>query len=247
MILYPAIDLLEGRAVRLVRGDRKTAKVYSEDPPAQARAWVAQGARAVHVVDLDAAFGGPRQLELVSRIAEAARPAPVQVGGGVRDLESAHATLWAGAARVIFGTAAAERPSLAGEAVARFGASKVAVGLDVKEGLIATRGWTEASAHAAPDLFQILVALGVRTFIVTSVAQDGMMSGFDLALLRSVSSVSSSSSGDVELIASGGAGDLSHLRALALARIPGVAGAIAGTALYEQRFTVREGEEALAC
>ena len=241
MILFPAIDLLAGNAVRLVRGERQTAKIYSDDPPAQARAWVAQGATWVHVVDLDAAFGEARQLELVARIAAAARPAQVQVGGGVRDLEAAQKTLEAGAARVIFGTAAAERPALLGEAVARFGKGQVAVGLDVKDGLVATRGWTGTSGQAVRALFEQLFGSGVRTFIVTAVARDGTLGGFDLELLRSVTAPGA------ELIASGGAGTLGHLRALAEAKIPGLAGAIAGTALYEGNFTVREGQEALAC
>ncbi len=241
MTLFPAIDLLEEKAVRLVRGERKTAKIYSDDPSAQARTWVSLGARWVHLVDLDAAFGGPRQLALIARIAQAAQPALVQVGGGVRDLESAQRTLDAGAARVIFGTAAAERPSLVGEAVERFGAGRIAVGLDVKDGRVATRGWTLASGPAAPPLLEKLLGLGARTFIVTAVAHDGMLGGFDLELLRSVATPGA------ELIASGGAGTLSHLRALAEARIPGVVGAIVGTALYEGNFTLSEGQEALAC
>ena len=113
-LLYPAIDLLGGRAVRLRHGDRRTAKVYSEDPPAQARAFVAQGAQALHVVDLDAAFGEARQTAVLARIVDAAATVPVQVGGGMRDLEQMERTLEAGAARVIVGTAAVERPDLAG-------------------------------------------------------------------------------------------------------------------------------------
>ena len=119
MILFPAIDLLEGRAVRLHKGERKSARVYSDDPPAQARAFVAEGAGYLHVVDLDAAFGEKRQSALIGQIAKAAFPVPIQVGGGIRDLRSAEETLAAGAARVIFGTAVVERPALAGEAVAQ--------------------------------------------------------------------------------------------------------------------------------
>ncbi|HET7788600.1 MAG TPA: HisA/HisF-related TIM barrel protein, partial [Myxococcales bacterium] len=132
-LLHPAIDLLGGRAVRLHKGDRSTARVYAEDPAAQARAFVEQGARVLHVVDLDAAFGGPRQLALIRRIASAAAPAPVQVGGGIRDLGAAEDTLEAGAARVILGTAAVERPELGGEAVERFGPDRVACGIDIRD------------------------------------------------------------------------------------------------------------------
>ena len=240
-LLYPAIDLLEGRAVRLHKGDRKTARVYSEDPAAQARAFVAQGARVVHVVDLDAAFGGARQLPLIAAIARAAAPALVQVGGGIRDLAGAEATLAAGAGRVILGTAMVERPALAGEAVARLGKGRVACGIDIKDGRAATRGWTEARGPSAADLAAKLAALGVQWLVVTAVARDGTLEGFDLALLRAVSEAAP----QANLIASGGAGDLSHLRVLAAAGLPTLAGAIAGTALYESRFSVREGQAAL--
>ena len=240
-LLYPAIDLLDGRAVRLHKGDRKTARVYSDDPPAQARAFVEQGAQVLHVVDLDAAFGGARQLKLIGEIARAAAPALVQVGGGIRDLASAQATLDAGAQRVIFGTAVVERPALAGEAVQQFGAERVACGIDIKDGRAATRGWTEARGPAAGELARDLAALGVRWMVVTAVARDGTLEGFDLALLRAVSEAAP----DCKLIASGGAGELSHLRVLASAGLPTLAGAIAGTALYESRFSVREGQAAL--
>lgn len=240
-LLFPAIDLLEGRAVRLHKGDRASARVYHDDPAAQARAFVAQGAEVLHVVDLDAAFGGARQLALVQRIAQAVAPVPVQVGGGIRDLASAQATVDAGAARVIFGTAVVERPALAGEAVQRFGPARVACGIDVKEGRAATRGWTEARGPTAAELAHAFAALEVRFLVVTAVARDGTMEGFDLDLLRAVSAAAP----EVSVVASGGAGELSHLRVLAAAGLPSLAGAIAGTALYESRFTIREGQDAL--
>lgn len=233
--LFPAIDLAEGRAVRLLRGERSSARTYSEDPEAVARQFAAEGARTLHVVDLDAAFGGARQLELVRRIA---RVAPVQVGGGVRDLDAAAATLEAGAARVILGTAAVERPELAGEAARRFGEDRVAVGIDVKAGHAATRGWTEAHGPAAAELAARLEELGVRWMVVTAVSQDGTLGGFDLDLLREVARAAPRA----RIVASGGAGVLAHLRAL---RDLPVAAAIAGTALYERRFTVRQAIEAL--
>ena len=238
-LLFPAIDLLGGRAVRLHKGERASAKVYSADPTAQACAFLEQGARALHVVDLDAAFGEARQLALIRRIVEACAPLPVQVGGGIRDLGSAQATLDAGAVRVIFGTAAVERPALAGEAVARFGEERVAVGVDVKDGRAAVRGWTAATGPSAPLLAAELAALGVRWLVVTAVAQDGTLGGFDVGLLRSVAEAAKAS----KLVASGGAGSLEHLRALR--GLPGLAGAIAGTALYEGRFTLAQGQRTL--
>ena len=240
-LLYPAIDLLEGRAVRLHKGDRKTARVWAEDPVAQARAFVQQGATVLHVVDLDAAFGGRRQLELIGRIARAAAPALVQVGGGIRDVSAAEETIAAGAARIILGTAAVEDPGLAATAVERFGPDRVACGIDVKDGRTATRGWTEARGPSAAGLAKELAGGGVRCFVVTAVARDGTLEGFDLALLRDVEAAAPAA----RLIASGGAGDLSHLRALVAAGLRTLAGAIAGTALYEGRFTVGEGQKAL--
>ena len=240
-LLYPAIDLLEGRAVRLHRGEKKSAKVYNEDPAAQARAFVAEGATVLHVVDLDAAFGGKRQHALIEKIARAAAPALVQVGGGIRDLKTAHETLEAGAGRVILGTAAVENPKIAGNAVAQFGVDRVACGIDIKDGRAATRGWTEAAGPTAAVLAAQLIADGVRWLIVTAVSRDGTQEGFDLPLLRQVSQAAPA----CKLIASGGAGALSHLRVLCGADLHTLAGAIAGTALYEGKFTLREGQAAL--
>jgi phosphoribosylformimino-5-aminoimidazole carboxamide ribotide isomerase len=241
-VFYPAIDLLGGRAVRLEKGDRASARTWSEDPPAQARSFVAQGARALHLVDLDAAFGDPRQAKLVAAIVAAARGVPVQVGGGLRDLGSMEETLAAGAARVVLGTAAVERPELAGEAVRRFGAARIACGIDVKDGRAATRGWTEARGPAASQLAAALAKQGVEWLVVTAVARDGTLEGLDLSLLREVSRAAPGA----RLIASGGAGAIADLEKLAGSGLAQLAGAIAGTALYEGRFGVREAQAALA-
>lgn len=223
--------------MRLHKGERASAKIYAEDPAAQARAFKAEGATVLHVVDLDAAFGGARQLQALERIAGCG--IPVQVGGGIRDLETAQQTLDAGAARVIFGTAVVENPALAGEAVERFGADRVACGIDVKEGRAAVKGWTAQASRTAGQLARELAALNVSWLIVTAVARDGTQEGFDLSLLREVALAAPKA----RLVASGGAGTLAHLRALK--GLPGIAGAIAGTALYERAFTLREAQEAL--
>ena len=240
-LIYPAIDLLGGSAVRLHRGERRSAKIYNDDPAAQASAFVDEGATVLHVVDLDAAFGEKRQLPLIREIVDAARPALVQVGGGIRDLQAAEETLEVGAGRVILGTAAVENPALAGEAVKRFGVDRVACGIDVKDGRAATRGWTEARGPAGGELARELCSQGVRWLIVTAVARDGTQEGFDLPLLRHVSLAAP----EARVVASGGAGELSHLRVLAAAGLHMLAGAIAGTALYEGKFTVRRAQEAL--
>jgi phosphoribosylformimino-5-aminoimidazole carboxamide ribotide isomerase len=223
--------------VRLHQGERATAKIYAEDPAAQARAFAAEGATALHVVDLDAAFGGARQLRTIERIAGCG--IPVQVGGGIRDLATAQQTLAAGAARVIFGTAVVENPSLAGEAVKRFGAERVACGIDVKDGRAAVKGWTAQGSRTAAQLAEELANLEVGWLIITAVSRDGTGQGFDLPLLREVAQAAP----QARLVASGGAGTLDHLRALK--GLPGLAGAIAGTALYERAFTLREAQEAL--
>ncbi len=240
-LLYPAIDLLEGCAVRLQQGERKSAKIYTDDPAAQARLFVEQGATALHVVDLDAAFGGKRQLALVEKICQAAAPALVQVGGGVRDAKAIQQTLRAGATRVILGTAAVEDPQWAGEAAERFGADTVVCGIDIKDGRAAVKGWTESAGPTATELAADLAARGVRWLVVTAVSRDGTLEGFDLPLLREVTRAAPGS----RIIASGGAGALSHLRVLAAAGLHTLAGAIAGTALYERRFSVLEGQSAL--
>ena len=240
-VLYPALDLLGGKAVRLRQGDRRSAKVYSDDPPARARAFVAQGALSLHVVDLDAAFGEARQTADVEAIVAAVAPVPVQVGGGIRRLDDVEVTLRAGAARAILGTAAVERPRFAGDAARRFGAAHVACGIDVKDGKAATRGWTEARGPSAGDLAARLAEEGIEWLVVTAVARDGTLEGFDLELLREVAAAAPGAS----LIASGGAGSLAHLVALAAAGLPRLAGAIAGTALYEERFSLRDGQAAL--
>jgi phosphoribosylformimino-5-aminoimidazole carboxamide ribotide isomerase len=223
--------------VRLHKGERATAKVYAEDPAAQARAFAAEGATVLHVVDLDAAFGGARQLKTLERIAGCG--IPVQVGGGIRDLQTAQQTLDAGAARVIFGTAVVEDPALAGKAVERFGSDRVACGIDVRDGRAAVQGWTAQGSLTAAELAAELASLGVSWMIVTAVARDGTQQGFDLELLREVAEAAPAA----RLVASGGAGALDHLRALK--GLPGIAGAIAGTALYERAFTLREAQEAL--
>ena len=240
-LIFPAIDLLEGRAVRLLKGEKKNHKVYSDDPPAQARAFVEQGASVLHVVDLDAAFGGTRQLALIEKIVKAAAPAQVQVGGGVRSLKTAEETIRIGAHRVILGTSAVENPAFAGELVKKLGAEHVACGIDIKDGRAATKGWTEARGPAAGELAADLASRGVRWMVVTAVSRDGTLEGFDLGLLREVTRAAP----DTKLIASGGAGAISHLRVLAAAGLYTLAGAIAGTALYEGKFTIHEAQAVL--
>jgi phosphoribosylformimino-5-aminoimidazole carboxamide ribotide isomerase len=241
--LYPAVDILGGCAVRLQRGDYAAKTVYDEEPLSAARSWVAQGANALHVVDLDGARSGrPENLEHLRGIVSELE-VEVQYGGGLRSLEALHDALGAGAARVILGTAALTDPELLARAIAEIGSDRVAVSIDVRAGHAATAGWTRASELSAPQAALRMHSGGARRFVYTSVDRDGMLGGPDLEGLRTVADALH---GDGELIYSGGIGELGHLEELARLRAPGLAGVIVGKALYEHRFTVSDARVALA-
>lgn len=235
MDLYPAIDLRDGRCVRLYQGDYGRETVYGDDPVAQARAFEEAGAPWIHVVDLDAARTGvPVNRDAVAAIA-AGVSVPVQSGGGVRDLAAAEALFDAGVARVVVGTAALEDPAFVRDLAARH---PVAVGLDARGRDVAVRGWVEGSGADLLDLAKAFEDAGVAALVVTEISRDGTLEGPDLAGLAQVMEATS-----IPVIASGGVGTLDDLRALAELRAAGrsLAGAIAGRAIYEGRFTVREG------
>jgi phosphoribosylformimino-5-aminoimidazole carboxamide ribotide isomerase len=229
-VVYPAIDLMDGRAVRLRQGDRGQATTFDEDPVAVARRWEAEGAPWLHVVDLDGAMRGvPCHLDLVSRLCGAVA-VPVQVGGGLRSLQAIRAVLDAGAARAIVGTAALDGDLLAA-AVAAFG-GRIAAALDVRDGVIAVDGWQRVSAVAAVDAVHGLAALGVARLVYTDVVRDGMLAGPNLAGLRQIVSAAA-----VPVIASGGITTLDDLRAVIAARAEG---AIVGRALYDGRLRLAD-------
>jgi phosphoribosylformimino-5-aminoimidazole carboxamide ribotide isomerase len=236
MDLYPAIDLRHGRCVRLYQGDYARETVYADDPVAQARAFAAEGAPWVHVVDLDAArTGNPRNYDLVAAVA-AAVDVPVQCGGGVRDDAAADALLERGVQRVVVGTAALERPdwvrSLAGRCPGR-----VAVGLDARGRDVAVRGWVQGSGHDLVDVARRFEDAGVAAFVVTDIRRDGTLSGPALDQLAAALEATS-----VDVIASGGVGTLADLRTLSVLEVEGrrLAGTIVGRALYEGAFRVSE-------
>jgi len=239
VILYPAIDILGGRAVRLRQGDYDQATVYEEDPLRAARAWIDGGARALHIVDLDGAREGrPRNLEHVERIA-AAVDVPIQVGGGLRDAASIDALIAAGADRVVLGTAAVADVDVLDAALATHGA-RVLVSVDARQGNVTTRGWTEQTTIPAADAIARLQERGVRRFVYSSVSRDGMLSGPDLAEVRGIAAVVRG-----QFIYSGGIGRLDDLAALGGLRQVNLAGVIVGTALYERSFTIAAGQAAL--
>lgn len=242
MILYPAIDIRDGHAVRLVQGDYDRETPFDADPLDAARRWIEQGARALHVVDLDGArAGAPVNIEHVARICDAV-DVPVQVGGGLREAGDVAAVLNAGATRAILGTAALADPALV-ESLAADHGDAIVVSADARGGRVAVEGWERATELGSADLVADLAGRGVRTFVFTPVEVDGTLEGPGLDELRPVAGAAADAG--AELIYSGGIGTVDHLRELAAAGLPAVAGAIVGRALYEGRFTVAEGQAAL--
>jgi len=239
VILYPAIDIAEGQAVRLVKGDFSAKTVYRDDPLEAARAWVDHGARYLHVVDLDGArTGKPANLAHLERITRELG-VPVQYGGGLRDLGSVRDALRAGASRVILGTAAFTDVDFLDECVAAYG-ERVVVSVDSRGGFVATAGWQETTQMPLADVIQRLQDRGVRQLVHTDVDRDGMLEGVDAEAVRQLATVVRG-----RFIYSGGVGTLADLEALAALRQVNLAGVIVGKALYEGRFTVAEGQAAL--
>lgn len=239
MILVPAIDILEGRAVRLTQGSFDEPTVYDADPLEAAQRWEAAGARALHVVDLDGARdGAPVNLEVVRRIAQGVG-VPIQTGGGVRSMESVEELIRAGASRIVLGTAAVSDVDLLDDAVARLG-ERLVVSVDVRNRHLATRGWTDEMDIPVDTVIRRLGARGVHRFVYSSIDRDGTLSGPDLEAARQAARVVRGT-----FYYSGGVSVLEDLRALAGLRQVNLTGVIVGKALYEQRFSVQEAQQAL--
>ena len=239
MILYPAIDIAGGKAVRLVQGRFEDATVYDDDPLDAARTWVEQGARFLHVVDLDGArTGRPVNLGHLERISSALE-VPVQYGGGLRSLAAVRDALRAGAARVVLGTAAFTDVAFLDDVVGAYG-SRLLVSVDVRGGHVSTAGWTETTQMPAETVIARLQARGVRSLVYTSIERDGMLEGIDAEEVRRVAGAVRG-----RFLYSGGVGSLDDLHALVALRQVNLAGVIVGKALYEQRFTVAEAQGVL--
>lgn len=239
MILYPAIDIRGGKAVRLVQGDYDQEKAYDDDPVVAARRWVDDGAQWLHVVDLDGARAGePVNLEHLRRIV-AAVEVPVQFGGGLRDSKKVEEAISSGADRVVLGTAAVRDPEMTA-AIAAVHGHRVVASVDARSGKVAAEGWTEQSERQTTDVISALSEHGIQRFVYTPVDVDGLMEGPDLDSLREAAD-----STDGELIYSGGIGSLDDLRGLVALGLENVRGVIVGRALYERRFTVAEALAAL--
>lgn len=234
MELFPAIDLIGGCAVRLVKGDYAQKTVYSDNPAEVAKSFAAAGAKYLHVVDLEGAKdGGTPNLETIKNIVEKGGLL-VEVGGGIRSEEVIKKYLDAGVFRVILGTAAVQNPVFLEEMVQKYG-EKIAVGVDIKDGMVAIKGWTEVSAESCFDFCEKLQKMGVKTIICTDISKDGLLSGTNLELYKELSEKFS-----VDIVASGGVTTLDDVKKLA---DMGMYGAILGKALYTGNIDLKAAVE----
>jgi phosphoribosylformimino-5-aminoimidazole carboxamide ribotide isomerase len=235
-IVYPAVDILEGRCVRLLQGRYGSESVYSDDPVQVALGFCRAGARWLHIVDLEGARTGERVnrqivLDVVRRAA-----CPVQAGGGLRTVDDVEEVIAAGAGRAVMATAALEDPKSVAEACKRFG-ERIAVSLDVKGSTLAGHGWTEGSEMPVLEAISEFERLGVKRFIYTDVSKDGTMTGPNIEGIRKVAAAT-----ECPLVASGGVGSMDELKQIARLHEEGVEGVIVGRALYEHKFTIGEAK-----
>ena len=234
MYIYPAIDLFDGKAVRLFKGDYAQMTVYSDDPVSVAKDFAAAGASHIHLVDLEGAkLGKPANLDTIRRIVEETHLF-AEVGGGIRDMETVESYLSIGVNRVILGTAAVTNPAFLEAALQRYG-EKIAVGVDLKDGFVAIKGWTETSDLTAESFFEKMQTLGVKTVICTDISRDGAMKGTNRELYRTLSEKFA-----IDLIASGGVSSLEDVQALAKMQLHG---AIIGKAYYIGVVDLKEAVE----
>ncbi len=237
MLIIPAIDLKDGQCVRLRQGLMEDSTVFSDDPVAVARRWVDAGCRRLHLVDLNGAFAGePVNGEVVTAIAAAYPGLPIQIGGGIRSLDTIEHYVRAGVDYVIIGTKAVKEPAFVAEACRAF-PGKVIVGLDAKDGLVATDGWAEVSTVLATDLARQFEADGVSAIVYTDIARDGMMQGVNVEATLGMARASS-----IPVIASGGITNMDDIRALRAVAHEGICGAITGRAIYEGTLDVAEAQ-----
>ena len=231
--IYPAIDLRQGRVVRLQLGDPDRQTVFGDDPVEMAGRWLDAGARWIHVVNLDGAFAedGHANWTALERLGQL--PVRLQFGGGIRETADVDRALACGVSRVVLGTAALENPALVSESIERFGPERVAVGIDAREGRVRTRGWKDETVVTPADLAGEVARLGVRTIIYTDISRDGVLSGVNVAATVALAEASG-----LEVIASGGANSLADVAALVEKVSSGLGGVIIGRALYEGQVSL---------
>ncbi|MFZ5820947.1 MAG: 1-(5-phosphoribosyl)-5-[(5-phosphoribosylamino)methylideneamino]imidazole-4-carboxamide isomerase [Chloroflexota bacterium] len=232
MIVYPAIDLRGGKVVRLKEGDPARLTAYSDDPAETARRWLEAGARWLHVVNLDGAFGESEDVNLSALESILKCGAHVQFGGGMRSLDAIVRALNLGVSRAVLGTIAIEEPDVVAQALTRFGAEKIAVGIDARDGRVRTRGWKDDSGIPALDLARQMRTLGLATVIFTDIRRDGLGSGLNIAATRELADVSG-----LDVIASGGVHTIADVIA---AKDAGLAGCIIGRALYDGTIDLKD-------
>lgn len=237
MLVIPAIDLKDGQCVRLRQGDMDDSTVFSDDPVATAEQWAREGARRLHMVDLNGAFAGtPQNAAAVKAITQALPDLPVQIGGGIRDCNIIESYLNAGVRYVIIGTAAVKNPEFVREACERF-PGHIIVGIDAKAGFVATDGWAETSSVQAVDLARDFRDAGVEAIVYTDIERDGMMQGVNIA-----ATVNLAVEGGLPVIASGGVTNIGDISGLAEVAHNGIVGAITGRAIYEGTLDVAEAQ-----
>lgn len=237
MLIIPAIDLKDGECVRLRQGEMDDSTVFSDNPVATAQRWVEAGCRRLHLVDLNGAFAGtPVNGDAVTAIAKEFPQLPIQIGGGIRNLETIEFYLNAGVSYVIIGTQAVKQPTFVAEACAAF-PGKIIVGLDARDGRVATDGWAEVSALQATDLARRFAGDGVSAIVYTDIARDGMMQGVNVQATLDVAQA-----GSIPVIASGGITNMRDIRSLAALNSAGIIGAITGRAIYEGSLDLAEAQ-----
>ena len=240
MLIIPAIDLKDGRCVRLKQGDMASATVFSDDPVAMAKHWAAQGAKRLHVVDLNGAVAGkPKNEKVIRQIIAAAGEMEIELGGGIRDLDTIESYIDAGVTFVVIGTAAVKNPGFLSDACYAFPGHIIA-GLDAKEGKVAVEGWSKLTGHDVVDLAKKFEEYGVEALIYTDIGRDGMMNGVNIeATLKLAQAIKT------PIIASGGLNGIPDVEAICARLVPeGVIGAIAGRALYEGKLDLRKAQAA---
>ncbi|QIT53815.1 1-(5-phosphoribosyl)-5-[(5-phosphoribosylamino)methylideneamino]imidazole-4-carboxamide isomerase [Aquisalimonas sp. 2447] len=238
MLLIPAIDLKDGRCVRLRQGNMDDETIFSDDPVAMAERWVEAGSRRIHLVDLDGAVQGfPVNADIIGRIAEAFPDVEIQVGGGIRDFNTIQTFLDVGVDYVIIGTQAVRTPHFVDDACLEF-PGHIIVGLDARDGKVAVEGWAKLSSHSAVDMARRFEEAGVEALVFTDIGRDGMMRGVNTGATRELAR-----SVDIPVIASGGVTTLDDVRDLCEAGKDGVSGAIIGRALYEGKLDLREAQK----
>ena len=237
MILIPAIDLKKGHCVRLRQGNMDDSTVFSEDPVEMAGKWVSQGCKRLHLVDLDGAFeGSPVNADVIEEIAAEYPDLPIQIGGGIRSVETVEAYLGAGVSYVIIGTQAVKKPEFVTELCAEF-PDKVIIGIDAKNGMAAVQGWAEDSNHSVEHLAQRFEDQGVAAIVYTDISRDGMMQGVNLEATRALAESIS-----IPVIASGGVTDMQDIKNLNSVKDAGIEGIIIGRALYERTISLPEAQ-----